>query len=327
MTLFYAQNCEDALLARCFEGQEKGFYVDVGAEDPDAGSVTRYFYDRGWRGLNLEPVPFFWEQLQRKRPRDMNLRVAASNNTDQLVEFTWVKSTGLSSIDAHRRDLLKQQKTHEVETIRVKTARLDQILTRANFSQIDFLKIDVEGHELSVLQGIDLQRFKPRVILIETTDPLIHPGGRVPMTKRPHLARDSEEIYTLVERAGYQRVYFDGLNTWWVNSQQPQLARAFETPINVFDTISPMESFRVETKLTNQIQQLRRAREGERQALRRQHRQLIQQQQHHQQSLQEMGLKLNELNSQIELLLNSSSWKLTAPYRRLGEKIRRLRGS
>ena len=50
---FHAQNFEDVLLARCFEAQATGFYVDVGAEDPDIGSVTRHFYERGWRGLNV----------------------------------------------------------------------------------------------------------------------------------------------------------------------------------------------------------------------------------------------------------------------------------
>ena len=62
MTLFYSQNSEDVLLARCFEGENQGFYVDVGAEDPVEGSITRHFYERGWNGINIEPVPFFFDR-------------------------------------------------------------------------------------------------------------------------------------------------------------------------------------------------------------------------------------------------------------------------
>jgi hypothetical protein len=53
----YAQNREDILLRAFFDPKEVGFYVDVGAYDPDDDSVTRLFYDRGWRGINIEPQP------------------------------------------------------------------------------------------------------------------------------------------------------------------------------------------------------------------------------------------------------------------------------
>ena len=312
MTLFYSQNCEDVLLARCFEGQQTGFYVDVGAEDPDAGSVTRYFYERGWRGLNIEPTPYFWNQLQLARPRDLNLQLAASNTDHDTVELTVVQNTGLSSIDAERRLMLAGQQTHAVESIEVQTRRLDTLLEWANLPRIDFLKVDVEGHELSVMQGINLLRFRPRVIVIETTEPLIHPGGRVEMAARPVPARDLDAINHLIVEAGYQNVYFDGLNTWWIDANEPQLATVFATPANVFDTVSPMQSYRVETKLIAHIQQLRRAREGERRVLRLQNAQLREQQR-----------QLFDLDRRLQRIVQSPYWKLSAPLRWLLRRLRR----
>ena len=43
------------MLARVFAGRRTGFYVDVGAADPVNLSVTKWFYDLGWSGLNIEP--------------------------------------------------------------------------------------------------------------------------------------------------------------------------------------------------------------------------------------------------------------------------------
>src|SRR3712207_1823525 len=72
----YSQNAEDIRLARVFTA-ERGFYVDVGAGDPTAGSLTKLFYDRGWSGINVEPGPMF-ERLLVERPRDVNLNVAVA---------------------------------------------------------------------------------------------------------------------------------------------------------------------------------------------------------------------------------------------------------
>jgi hypothetical protein len=81
----YAQNLEDVMLARAFVGVTQGFYIDVGGYDPDNDSVTRFFYDSGWRGINVEPVPEQYEEFVRRRPRDVNLRAALGRADGQLA--------------------------------------------------------------------------------------------------------------------------------------------------------------------------------------------------------------------------------------------------
>ena len=73
----YAQNFEDVMLHRALRDVKKGFYIDVGANDPVVDSVTKAFYDSGWRGINIEPVKEFYEKLQQDRPDDINLQLAA----------------------------------------------------------------------------------------------------------------------------------------------------------------------------------------------------------------------------------------------------------
>jgi SAM-dependent methyltransferase len=72
----YAHNAEDVVLARLFDGRN-GRYVDVGAGDPTESSITKHFYDRGWRGLNIESAPMLVERLRRDRPGDVTLEIAA----------------------------------------------------------------------------------------------------------------------------------------------------------------------------------------------------------------------------------------------------------
>src|SRR4051812_44497014 len=75
----WAQEGEDLVLRRFFEGQKKGFYVDVGAHHPHQYSNTFWFYRRGWRGINIDAMPGCMEGFEQHRPGDVNLELAVSD--------------------------------------------------------------------------------------------------------------------------------------------------------------------------------------------------------------------------------------------------------
>ena len=74
----YAQNREDVYINWLLSGKNKGFYVDVGANDPVHDSVTKFFYDRGWSGINIEPINEHYKNLTKERPRDINLQIGVA---------------------------------------------------------------------------------------------------------------------------------------------------------------------------------------------------------------------------------------------------------
>ena len=83
----FAQNLEDVVLHRALRDVVQGFYVDVGANSPDEQSVTRAFYERGWRGINIEPALGFYDQLAAARPHDINLAVAAGDSIGTVTFY------------------------------------------------------------------------------------------------------------------------------------------------------------------------------------------------------------------------------------------------
>ena len=105
---YYSQFYEDYVLAYVFKDHEHGFYVDVGANDPDDKSVTKYFYLAGWRGINIEPIPELIEKLNKSRPEDTNKGVAISDRPGELPFYKGGgKASGLSTLSpaiaaAHR---------------------------------------------------------------------------------------------------------------------------------------------------------------------------------------------------------------------------------
>ena len=76
----YSQCYEDLILFKIFNDVAKGFYIDVGANDPDVFSVTKAFYLKGWNGINIEPLPDKFNSLLQKRPNDINLQMGAAEN-------------------------------------------------------------------------------------------------------------------------------------------------------------------------------------------------------------------------------------------------------
>ena len=216
----YAQNYEDVILWRALHDVERGFYVDVGAADPEEWSVTRAFYERGWWGINVEPLEQYFHKLKQARPRDTNLKVAVGREAGVRTLHT-IAETGLSTFDPKiaARHRAAGWDTNETG---VPTLTLAKILEDCAPSTIHFLKIDVEGAELEVLEGMNLDRVRPWIILIEATEPFSTVS-----------TRDNWEH--LVTGQGYQFAYFDGLNCFYVADEVSRLKERLAVPPNVFD--------------------------------------------------------------------------------------------
>ncbi len=155
----YDQNFEDVMLWRALKNVENGFYIDVGANDPSIESVTKAFYERGWNGINIEPVNSHFVDLQRERPRDVNLCCAAGGLKGE-IEIWECDIRGWASVDKvaieKHAAMGKIGKYHHVPMV-----ILAEICEQNAPHEIHFLKIDVEGFERSVLEGMDFGRFRP----------------------------------------------------------------------------------------------------------------------------------------------------------------------
>lgn len=165
----YSQEGEDMILRRIFEGQELGFYVDVGAHHPRRFSNTYFFYRRGWSGINIEPNPDARRSFQSARSRDTNLQTGVSDHAEKLIYYLF-DEPAFNTFDGDIVKLtLATTPCKLVETIEVPVERLDSILKKclsAN-QQIDFLSIDVEGLDFAVLKSNDWELFRPKCVLVE----------------------------------------------------------------------------------------------------------------------------------------------------------------
>jgi FkbM family methyltransferase len=216
----YSQNLEDVMLWRALGHVKDGFYVDVGANDPVFDSVTKAFYDRGWSGLNLEPCQSVFQRLEDLRVKDINLRQLAgsSRSSQKFFEFD---DTGRSTMDEKAANQYRAEGHAFVESS-LPVAALDEILEQYVDQAIHFLKIDVEGAEKIVLEGASFEKHRPWVLLIESTVP----GEPL---------HNHDEWEHLVVTKGYEFVYDDGLNRFYLANEHRELKSHFKFPPNFFD--------------------------------------------------------------------------------------------
>jgi len=171
-TWSYAQEGEDLVLWRYLEGRTNGFYVDVGAHDPKRFSNTHLFYERGWRGINIEPSPAAMKNFMRDRPKDKNVMLAVAELPAELTYYIF-DDTALNTFDLNLKLAMEAETPYRViGTARIAADRLESILDRTlpNGRSIDFMSIDVEGFDLQVLRSNDWTRFRPEFVLVEALD-------------------------------------------------------------------------------------------------------------------------------------------------------------
>jgi len=201
-----AEAREKALVRRYFGDAARGTFVEVGANEPASiHSQTWHLEQRGWRGILIEPNRALFDELVRQRPRSRVYNVACSSPGKAGVAELKIPFVADGTIDTGKAALEVEIDhagfpAYRTETVKVVT--LDSILEENAVGRIDFLSIDVEGTELDVLKGFDLDRYRPRLILLE--DKLVY------LNKHRWLKRNG---YRLVKRTQF--------NNWYVPEQEP----------------------------------------------------------------------------------------------------------
>jgi FkbM family methyltransferase len=218
----HAVNLEDVVLWRALRDVADGFYIDVGASWPTHGSVTLAFSERGWSGINIEPDAEPFAVLARDRPRDVNLNVAVSNTSGELPMY-FVPNSSLSTLsedEARRREAEGRTVVRRVVPVETLAS-----IWRAHVPagrEVQFLKVDVEGGEREVLEGLDWATMRPWIVVVEAT--------------RPHNPEPTHERWeAILLDAGYALVYRDGVNRFYLSAAHADLAPAFELPPNYWD--------------------------------------------------------------------------------------------
>jgi FkbM family methyltransferase len=194
----FGPEMEDELKEAFFAHSRSGYFVEVGANDPQDLSQTWHLEQRGWTGILVEPQPELAAELRRRRAARV-FAVACSSpehaGTDMVLHLAGIHSSldpalNISTVSAHG-------------SIKVPVRALDDILSEAGAPiPLDLLSIDVEGLEIDVLRGLALERWRPRLILVED----------LAMNLRLH---------RYLRRHGYKWVRRTGLNSWYVPAADP----------------------------------------------------------------------------------------------------------
>jgi len=286
--LSYAQNFEDVMLWRALKHIPAGFYIDVGAMDPEEDSVTRAFYERGWHGINIEPSPEHFARFS-ARQRDVNLQVALGDAASRRTLFV-IPGTGLSTLN---------DKVANAHNIRGYAGRetLVEVTTLAGVCQqyaqgdIHFLKIDVEGAEQEVLAGADFSAYRPWIVVVEATRPM-----------------SQEQEYAgwepMLLDAGYKFVWFDGLNRFYLAAERyEELKRHFQVPPNIFDGFAQVAGALMAERIEH-AQLIARTAETR---------------------AREMEAQSRASEELVASMRATLSWRLTAPFRSIGGYFQRFK--
>jgi FkbM family methyltransferase len=203
---------EKELVWKFFGRKRDGVFVEVGANDPVAGSQTWLLEQHGWQGVLVEPQASLCEKLRTARPRSKVFQVACSRpGSKGEADLILTEYDGNAT-------LKPQRDSHGINYVgaeRVRITTLDSVLQAAGVSHIDFVSLDVEGHEIEVMRGFSFENYKPSLILIEDG------------------VRDLSK-HRFLKRRGYKLVKRTTLNNWYVPMEHPFKMSSWREQLGLF---------------------------------------------------------------------------------------------
>ena len=159
---------EDKKIIKLFKINQKGTYLDVGCFHPIRQNNTYLMYKSGWNGINIDLNPLTIELFNVARPNDTNICAAVSNKKGVKSFFFDHQLSTLNTISKNHSLFIKKAfGTKDLKKKKIKTTTLTNILKKIKLKKIDFMNIDIEGHELEVLKTLNFKHFDIKVICIE----------------------------------------------------------------------------------------------------------------------------------------------------------------
>jgi FkbM family methyltransferase len=196
---------QETRLVAAFFGSSKGDFVEVGANDPRERSQTWHLEQQGWSGVLVEPQPDLAAKLRALRKAKV-FETACSSPGNAGRALPLHVAGPLSSLD--RRGMAPGATPEKVISVPVRT--LDSVLEEAGSpAAFDFLSIDVEGHEIEVLRGFDIARWRPKLIMIED-----HVAD---LSKHRYLTSSGYRIIRRYENNGWYVPHDSGVVCHWVD--------------------------------------------------------------------------------------------------------------
>lgn len=168
----YSSFGEDRLILKLLSKLPPGFYVDIGAHAPKDYSNTYALYQRGWRGIAIDPDPEAIAAFSQERPEDTALQMAIGTKPGKVILHIF-NDRSMNTVDKtlYEKTLKNGRKRHEGD-IEVECKTLADVLNQhvTKSRGIDFMSVDCEGADLDVLRSNDWARFHPTLLAVEDLD-------------------------------------------------------------------------------------------------------------------------------------------------------------
>jgi FkbM family methyltransferase len=163
----YSQHNEELVIRDFFQDRRGGFFLDVGCGHPIQASNTYYLEKQlGWKGIGVDGLPEMAAKWRRNRRQSRFFNFIVTDHADTTETFHRAEYWDVSSVP--RPDTLPGRLGVKSEKIEVPTITLTKLLDQNQVATLDLLSIDIEGHELKALAGFDIERFRPRLVCIES---------------------------------------------------------------------------------------------------------------------------------------------------------------
>ena len=213
LQISFSSHFEDLIIKRIFPKSKSFFYVDVGANSPFINSNTAMFYLNGSYGINIDAQEKIINELNIYRKKDKNI-LSLVHSSETMLDFNYhqIPSRSSSSKEFIRLSKIGVNKSGgRTKILKKKTNTLNNILDENNCpNKFNLLNIDVEGSELDVLRGLNLKKYKPKLIVVETSPPY-----DLKKKLKKNFRNDNRKIFNYLKKFGYIVLYFDRVNTWF----------------------------------------------------------------------------------------------------------------
>jgi FkbM family methyltransferase len=203
----YSQAGEDSTLFHIFAGKNNGYYIDIGAYDPQRMSNTMLFHHfYNWKGINVDANPTCIEEFNKYRPSDINLNFGISNE-EGIKQFYIFNKSGHDMENTMNSFLGEKYDKDPTNVIDVHVKKIETILDESlpKGQEIDILNLDVEGLELEALKSNNWDKYRPKVMIIECVDTFVRNTS-------------TKEIVEYAESKGYTGLFKLPLSTIFVRS-------------------------------------------------------------------------------------------------------------